>query len=395
MPGLERDISRGDAQRLRGRLLGGGGLPGASQGQPPLHDRVLPCRGPDRDLPVGARCLRPVPHLPLHEAEREQDARVVAAGPRLLQHPDGRSRLSGPEPGERDAQGLLRPAVQRGEAVQVGASPRLGSRLERELAGAQQHVPRVRVALERPPVGSLGLGGAARGLKRLAESAQRLGVARIHLHGALEEPTRGLRLAAVQERHPQALEARGVVVQIGERLHRAHRLLRVPGLERHLGQEEIGLLLPRREAADALEDLAGSLRPVGLEQQSPEEEQRRDVVRPSLEQPAHRGLRLRGQRGPGLGLGEREHQLGTARVRRQRQAELLHAARVLALEREQPRPEEVRIGGGRRVAVARGLHGLLHRRHVHPRARRRGGQEDERGEDRGDHGQEFLTARTA
>ena len=321
--------------------------------------------------------------------------RVVAARPRLLQHPDRRRRLAGPEPGERDAQGLLRPAVQRGEAVQVGARPRLRARLEREPAGAEQHVAGVRVALERPAVGGLGLGGAAHGLERLAQRAESLGVARVHLHGALEEPTRGLGLAAVEERQPQALEPGGVVVQVGERLHRAHRLLGMPGLERHLGQQEIGLLLPRGEAAHALEDLARSLRPVGLEEQPPEEEQRRDVVRPSLEQPAHRGLRLRGQRGPGLGLGEREHELGAARVRGQRQAELLHAARVLALEREQPGAEEVRVGGGRRVAVARGLHGLLHRRHVHPRARRRGGQEDERGEDRGDHGQEFLTAPTA
>jgi hypothetical protein len=262
----------------------------------------------------------------------------------LLQHPDGGSGLPGREPGQRDAERLLGSDVQRREPVEVCAGARLRARAEREAACAQQHLAGIGVALQRAAIGGLGIQGAAQGLERLAEGALRLGIAGIDLHRPLQQRTGDLGLAPVEQRHAEAPEAGGVAVQVGERLHRAHRIVWMARLERHLRQQEIWLLLARGELARPLQHLAGALRPIGLVEQPPEEEQRRDVVRPALEESARGDLCTRRGAGPGLGLGEREHQLGTAWIRGQGEAQLLDAQGVLALQREHPGAEEVGVG---------------------------------------------------
>ena len=204
-------------------------LPAPGEREAPLHDRVLPSRlrrsAPGRRSGPRRPSGPPFPGRGPSASSRRgsslparacSSTRTAAAGfPAESQVMAMRSDCSGPMSSD----------ASRSRYARARASD---ARPEREPAGAQQHLAGIGIALQRAAVGGLGIGGPTQRLERLAERAQGLGVAGVDLHGPL------------QQRARQSLARRGRAapcpgaggrwcrrLSVGQRLHRAHRIVGV------------------------------------------------------------------------------------------------------------------------------------------------------------------------
>lgn len=290
---------------------------------------------------------------------------------RRFQHLRGRPGLARGEVAEGHPYRHLRLGGEGQQPVEVRPRPDGGARLQRRASGAQQHLPAVRVPLQRPSQGLLRLHGPAGVFVQLRQRRQHLHVTRGPGGGLYQQALGARGVAPLRQRQPQALVPRGLPRQRQrQRVHHLHRFVRGTHLQMELGQDQIRLRLARLEGHRAPQVQAGPGEPLRLRENAAQEHVRGVVGGGAQHGPAQLALRARQIAQTGVLLPQPGEQQRVPIIRGQGEPQRVHRAPVVPGMVLQPRLEVVRVAGGGSVAAfVRGarVDGLPHGLRVHAR----------------------------